>query len=59
MKGLEESSGKAAEGEQIVRMNNERFMVPEVTRDSLHITRHSQAAVPLYSSLSARGLPFP
>ena len=39
MKGLEESSGKAAEGEQIVRMNNERFMVPEVTRDSLHITR--------------------
>lgn len=30
MKGPEESSGRAAEGEQIVRMNNERFMVPEV-----------------------------
>jgi len=30
MKSHEESTGKPMEGEQLVRMNNERFMVPEV-----------------------------
>jgi len=30
MKTAEESSGKPGEGEQLVRMNNERFMVPEI-----------------------------
>ena len=30
MKSQEESTGKPAEGEQIIRMNNERFMVPEI-----------------------------
>lgn len=30
MKSKEESTGKPGEGEQIIRMNNERFMVPEV-----------------------------
>ena len=30
MKSMEESTGKPGDGEQLVRMNNERFMVPEV-----------------------------
>merc|ERR1712192_167979 len=30
MKSAEASSGKPADGEQLVRMNNERFMVPEI-----------------------------
>jgi len=30
MKSLEESTGKPQDGEQIIRMNNERFSVPEV-----------------------------
>lgn len=30
MKPLEESSGRPEEGEQLIRMNNERFMVPEI-----------------------------
>jgi len=30
MKSAAESSGKPADGEQIIRMNNERFMVPEI-----------------------------
>lgn len=30
MKTLEESTGRPGDGEQIIRMNNERFMVPEV-----------------------------
>ena len=30
MKSEEESSGKPEEGEQLIRMNNERFMVPEI-----------------------------
>ena len=30
MKSLEDSTGKPEEGEQLVRMNNERFMVPEI-----------------------------
>jgi len=30
MKSMEESTGRPGEGEQIIRMNNERFMVPEV-----------------------------
>lgn len=30
MKSNEESSGKPEDGEQLIRMNNERFMVPEI-----------------------------
>jgi len=30
MKSLEESTGKPGDGEQLVHMNNERFMVPEI-----------------------------
>jgi len=30
MKSQEESTGKPGDGEQIIRMNNERFMVPEI-----------------------------
>jgi len=30
MKNMEDSTGKPEEGEQLIRMNNERFMVPEV-----------------------------
>jgi len=30
MKSMEDSTGKPEEGEQLIRMNNERFMVPEI-----------------------------
>ena len=30
MKSWEDSSGRPEEGEQLIRMNNERFMVPEI-----------------------------
>ena len=52
MKGREESVGRpTAEGEQIIRMNNERFAVPELLFNPSDIGIEQEREVPISEML--------